>query len=64
MGQSTSPSCLRFGLDIPSLVGAWGGAGGGVREGGVAYTFPVCQGEGEIAFDLSLVCEDARLDSP
>ena len=35
-----------------------------MREGGVAYHFPVCQGEGEIALDPSLVCENAGLDSP
>ena len=35
-----------------------------MREGEVAYPFPVCLGEGEIALNLSLVCENAWLDSP
>ena len=41
--------------------GTWGGAGGGVREGGIAYSSS--QGEGGIALTPSLVCEDARFDS-
>ena len=34
-----------------------------MREDVVAYPFPVCQGQGEIALNLSIVCEDAGLDS-
>ena len=41
--------------------GTWGGAGGGVSEGGIAYSSS--QGEGGIALTPSLVCEDARFDS-
>ena len=52
------PECLEDGgaLSLPRCEdddGAWGGAGGGVREGGVTYPFPVLQGEGKIALGPS-----------
>ena len=43
--------------------GAWGGAGGGVREGRIAYSSSVRQGEGGLALGPSLVCEEAGFDS-
>ena len=69
------PGCLEDGggaLSLPRCKeddGAGGGAGGGVREAGVVYPFPACQGEGGwreggTALDLNLVCEDAGLNPP
>ena len=62
------PECPEDGgaLSLPRCKdddGAWGGAGGGVREGGIAYSSSVRQGEGGLALDPSLVCEEAGFDS-
>ena len=51
-------------LAVRMTIGRGEGRSCGVREGGVAYPFPVCQGEGEIALDLSLVCVNAGLNLP